>query len=68
MPKQDTPTEPAARTTVSLAPELNRELNAVVTETGVSASDLFRQGVIRLLLERRETGHIRLLQLPSLSA
>jgi metal-responsive CopG/Arc/MetJ family transcriptional regulator len=51
------------RITVTLPPELSSEANAVSTETGVSLSDLLRQGMIRLLLERRETGSVKLMQL-----
>lgn len=58
------PSKEPNRTTVSLPPELNREASRLVTQTGISLSDLLRQGMIRLLLESRETGSIRLLQLP----
>jgi hypothetical protein len=55
----------ATRTTVSLPAALNKEAETLVAETGISISDLLRQGMIRLLLERREIGAVRLLQLPS---
>lgn len=53
-----------SRTTVTLPPELTSEAEVLVGETGISISDLLRQGMIRLLLERRENGSVRLLQLP----
>lgn len=56
--------EEPSRTTVTLPPELNTEATALVSETGISLSDLLRQGMIRLLLEKRESGSVRLLQLP----
>ena len=56
---------PAAnRITVTLPPDLNFGAEEVSTETGVSVSDLLRQGMIRILLERRETGGVKLMQLP----
>lgn len=58
------PSKEPSRTTVSLPPELNHEASQLVDQTGISLSDLLRQGMIRLLLESRETGSIRLLQLP----
>lgn len=51
------------RITVTLPPELNEGGLSLSNETGVSLSDLLRQGMVRLLLERRETGAVKLLQL-----
>lgn len=58
--------EAANRITVTLPPELNGEANEVSSETGVSLSDLLRQGMIRILLERRAHGSVKLMQLPKL--
>jgi hypothetical protein len=52
------------RITVTLPPELNEGGITLSNETGVSLSDLLRQGMVRLLLERRETGGVKLMQLP----
>jgi hypothetical protein len=56
------------RTTVTLPADLNEEAAKLVSETGVSLSDLCRQGLVRMILERRETGNVRLLPLPALQA
>jgi metal-responsive CopG/Arc/MetJ family transcriptional regulator len=56
----------ANRITVTLPPDLSGEANEVSSETGVSLSDLLRQGMIRILLERREAGSVKLMQLPKL--
>lgn len=56
------------RITVSLPPELGSEANACSDLTGVSLSDLARQGLIRILLELRETGSVTLMQLPPAAA
>ena len=58
----------ANRTTVTLPADLNAEATKLVSETGVSLSDLCRQGLVRMILERRETGNVRLLPLPALQA
>lgn len=60
----DEPNRTPTRATVTLPPEINDEATDLIQQTGVSISDLCRQGMIRILLERRETGSIRLLQLP----
>lgn len=60
----DEPNRTSSRTTVSLPAEINDEATDIVEQTGVSLSDLCRQGMIRILLERRETGSVRLMQLP----
>lgn len=54
----------ANRITVTLPPDLSGPANEVSNETGVSISDLLRQGMIRILLERREHGSVKLMQLP----
>lgn len=54
----------ANRITVTLPPDLSGEANEVSDETGVSLSDLLRQGMIRILLERRTQGSVKLMQLP----
>jgi hypothetical protein len=56
------------RITVTLPPELNEGGLNLSNETGVSLSDLLRQGMVRLLLERRETGGVKLMQLPAKQA
>lgn len=56
----------ANRITVTLPPDLSGEANEVSAETGVSLSDLLRQGMIRILLERRLNGSVQLMQLPKL--
>jgi len=66
--KKETKEASANRTTVTLPPELNDEAAKLCGETGVSLSDLCRQGIVRVLLERRETGGVRLLTLPVLPA
>ena len=38
------------RITVTLPPEINAEAGEISQETGVSVSDLIRQGMIRLLV------------------
>jgi len=53
------------RATVTLPAELNAEASQLETETGVSLSDLCRQGLVRMIIERRETGNVRLLPLPA---
>ncbi|GAA5141291.1 hypothetical protein GCM10023213_25170 [Prosthecobacter algae] len=53
----------AARTTVTLPPELNEPAEALSQETGVSVADLLRQGMIRVISERRQTGKVVLMQL-----
>lgn len=58
-----TPTA-ANRITVTLPAELNDGAEEVSTATGVSVSDLLRQGMIRILLERQQTGQVKLMQLP----
>lgn len=52
------------RTTITLPPELNEEALRVCEQTGVSLSDVCRQGIVRILLEMRETGTVKLMQLP----
>lgn len=54
----------ANRTTVTLPDPLQEEVDHIAAETGVSISDLFRQGMIRVAKEMRETGGLRLLKLP----
>lgn len=56
--------EASGRTTLRLPPPLDAEAAKVVARTGVSLSDLLRQGMVRLVLELRDTGGIRLLTLP----
>ena len=58
------PTAPANRITVTLPPDLSVPANELSLVTGVSTSDLLRQGMIRILLEHRENGGVRLMQLP----
>lgn len=57
-----------SRITVSLPAELSGEANQVASETGVSLSDLLRQGIIRILLERRQRGTVQLMKLPQMEA
>ncbi|HRJ10662.1 MAG TPA: ribbon-helix-helix domain-containing protein [Prosthecobacter sp.] len=54
----------ATRITVTLPPELDEAASKVSLETGVSISDLMRQGMIRIITERLNTGNVTLLQLP----
>jgi hypothetical protein len=56
------------RTTLNLPPELGTEVSALAAETGVSLNDLCRQGLVRMILEKRDTGSVRLLPLPALTA
>ncbi len=50
------------RITVTLPPELEAEAGRLAAETGVSVSDLLRQGMIRVLREREETGGVVLMK------
>lgn len=54
----------ALRITITLPPELGGLAQELSAETGVSLSDLCRQGIIRVISERQETGHVVLKQLP----
>lgn len=56
------------RITVTLPPEIDKEATKLSETTGLSLSDLSRQGMIRVLLEMREKGSMQLLQLPALTA
>ena len=54
------------RYTITLPAELDRELNGISQETGVALADLLRQGGIRILTERQQTGSVSLMQMPKM--
>ena len=54
------------RITISLPDDLGDEANQACARTGVSLSDLCRQGLVRVLRELRQTGSVKLMQLPKL--
>jgi hypothetical protein len=56
------------RITITLPPELDGEATECCDRTGVSLSDLARQGLVRVLLELRQTGSVKLMQLPAKQA
>lgn len=56
------------RITITLPDELGDEANEASARTGVSQSDLCRQGIVRILLELRQTGSVTLMQLPKREA
>lgn len=53
------------RYTITLPPELDRELTDICQETGVALADLLRQGGIRILTEKLQTGSVALMQMPT---
>jgi hypothetical protein len=52
------------RYTITLPQELDKELTEICTETGVALADLLRQGGIRILTEKIQTGSVALMQMP----
>ncbi len=55
------------RYTITLPPELDRELTGLSNETGVAVADLLRQGGIRVITEKIKTGAVALLKMPKTS-
>lgn len=53
------------RYTITLPPELDRELTGLSNETGVAVADLLRQGGIRVITEKIKTGAVALLKMPN---
>jgi hypothetical protein len=51
-----------ARYTVTLPPEMDDAVSEFSKETGISISDLARQGLIRVMQEVRREGSARLLK------
>ena len=64
MPKQDIK---QIRYTITLPPELDRELSGLSQETGVAIADLLRQGGIRVITEKIKTGAVALMQMPKIA-
>ena len=56
------------RYTITLPAELDRELSKVCAETGVALADLLRQGGIRILTEKIQTGSVALMKMPKMAA
>lgn len=64
MPKKDIK---PIRYTITLPPELDRELTGLSQETGVAMADLLRQGGIRVITEKLKTGVVALIQMPKIA-
>lgn len=62
-----TTTKPS-RYTVSLPEPLEAEVAEFSERTGISVSDLLRQGMVRVVKEKRATGKVEILALEPLAA
>ena len=51
-----------ARYTITLTAEMDAEVTEFSKETGVSISDLARQGLIRVMNEARQEGTVRIMK------
>ncbi len=54
------------RYTITLPPDLEKELSGICIETGVALADLLRQGGIRIITEKLATGSVALMKMPKL--